>query len=504
MSNYSKDMFKQLTEIMERCDKLDNKIADIREEHKKEITKIKEEHKKEVKVLNERINILTKENKELREENKILKADNTRMKSILSNNSSNTSLPPSKDQKGKKKSANEYNGRKKSTRKKGGQPGHKGNTLTKEEVKSKIETGEFEHEIIHEGTPSEKYISKYVVDIKVTVIAKEHRFYPNKNGKIHIPSEYGSNVIYGPNLKAIAIDLNGEGIVSNERIKEFINTLTDGKLNVSSGSIYEFGKSFQKKISVLKEQIANEILNQNTIYTDATVVTVNGEQKHIRNHSVKNAVYYSYTGSKTIKNIKEKSLLDKYFGTLVHDHETALYHFGVQHGECNAHVQRYLRKTTENTKHKWSEKLSKLLSKLNDTRNKLMSEGSFFTTRAQKKSEAEYDLILSEGRKEYEKDKENPLLLNSDENALLKRMVKYKRNHLLFIYDKEVDFTNNRSERDLRKLKNKQKMSGGFRNEKGCELFCDILTVIETCKCNNKKILSTLISIFENKTPTLI
>ena len=174
MSNYSKDMFKQLIEIMERCDKLDNKIADIREEHKKEITKIKEEHKKEVKVLNERINILTKENKELREENKILKADNTRMKSILSNNSSNTSLPPSKDQKGKKKSVNEYNGRKKSTRKKGGQPGHKGNTLTKEEVKSKIETGEFEHEIIHEGNPSEKYISKYVVDIKVTVIAKEH------------------------------------------------------------------------------------------------------------------------------------------------------------------------------------------------------------------------------------------------------------------------------------------------------------------------------------------
>ena len=108
----------------------------------------------------------------------------------------------------------------------------------------------------------------------------------------------------------------------------------------------------------------------------------------------------------------------------MHVHETALYHFGVQHGECNAHVQRYLRKTTENTKHKWSENLSKLLSKLNDTRNKLMSEGSFFTTRAQKKSEAEYDLILSEGRKEYEKDKENPLLLNSDENALLKRMVK--------------------------------------------------------------------------------
>lgn len=88
------------------------------------------------------------------------------MKSILSNKSSNTSLPPSKDQKGKKKSANEYNGRKKSTRKKGGQPGHKGNTLTKEEVKSKIETGEFEHEIIHEG--AEDHIAPMYATIEIT------------------------------------------------------------------------------------------------------------------------------------------------------------------------------------------------------------------------------------------------------------------------------------------------------------------------------------------------
>jgi GTP-binding protein EngB required for normal cell division len=54
MSDYSKDMFKQLTEVMERCEKLDNKITDIMKEHKKEIM-----------VLNDKIDMLTKENKRL-------------------------------------------------------------------------------------------------------------------------------------------------------------------------------------------------------------------------------------------------------------------------------------------------------------------------------------------------------------------------------------------------------------------------------------------------------
>jgi regulator of replication initiation timing len=102
MLEYSnEDIFKKLTELKKRCDDMENKITGIETEHKNEISTIKENHKKEVKVLYERIDILTKLNKELKKENQILKADNTRMKSTLSNNSSNTSLQPSKDQKGK-------------------------------------------------------------------------------------------------------------------------------------------------------------------------------------------------------------------------------------------------------------------------------------------------------------------------------------------------------------------------------------------------------------------
>ena len=39
---------------------------------------------------------------------------------------------------------------------------------------------------------------------------------------------------------------------------------------------------------------------------------------------------------------------------------------------------------------------------------------------------------------------------------------KYMHNHLLFLHDFRVPFDDNMSERDLRKVKNRQKMAGGL------------------------------------------
>ena len=76
-------------------------------------------------------------------------------------------------------------------------------------------------------------------------------------------------------------------------------------------------------------------------------------------------------------------------------------------------------------------------------------------------------------------------------------------NHLLFIYDFNVAFDNNMSERDLRKVKNRQKMAGGFRKTSGQEMFCNILTIIETLKRRNMGILENIKMFFEG-TPVLL
>ena len=182
--NYEKSMYNQLMEIMTRLDSVEQDL------HTEKI-----EHKNDVDRLNARI-------VSLEHENQLLKDDNARLRSIINNDSSNTSLPPSTDQKGGKP-ANTYNSRQHTERKAGGQKGHKGTTLTKAEVEEKIRSGKCRHEIREIGDPSSrKYVTKYVVDLDAASLVTEIRIYADKNGKFNIPDEYQSDVVYGANVKS--------------------------------------------------------------------------------------------------------------------------------------------------------------------------------------------------------------------------------------------------------------------------------------------------------------
>ena len=241
-------------------------------------------------------------------------------------------------------------------------------------------------------------------------------------------------------------------------------------------------------------------MNAKTVYTDSTAVTINGKQAHIRNQSIDNAVLYSPMERKDIATLKVTGILPKYCGTLVHDHETALYHFGTRHGECIVHLMRYLKKNTEESKNAWSGELTSLFSTMNGERKKRMSSDSAFTEAEITNYEDEYDRILSEGRSANEKT--SGKYAKQEEKALLNRLEKYKENHLLFLYDLQVDFSNNMSERDLRKCKNRQKIAGGFRKKSGNEMYCNIMSVIETCKRKEMQIFESICKIF-NGTPAI-
>lgn len=263
-SNYENGMYQQLQEIMGRLETVERNSS------------------RKINALNNRIDTLEKENENLKEENQFLREDNARLKSIINNDSSNTSLPPSTDQKGGRP-ANTFNGREKTGRKAGGQKGHKGTTLTKAEIEEKIKSGNCRHEIREIGlSTSKNYATKYILDLDITPVITEVRIYADKNGKIHIPPEYRSDVIYGTNVKALAVSLYSEGVMSNDRIAAFLNAASDGELNLSEGSIYSFCKSFSQKAQASITHLEEELLNQPVVSTDATGITVNGKQNYIR------------------------------------------------------------------------------------------------------------------------------------------------------------------------------------------------------------------------------
>lgn len=127
-ANYENSIYKQLMDVMARLDAVEDDLN---------IEKV--EHREDDKNLNYTIDHLTRENN-------LLPDDNARLKSIINNDSANTSLPPSTDQKGNKPS-NTYNVRENTDRKRGGQKGHTGITLTKESIKERIKSGICRHEI---------------------------------------------------------------------------------------------------------------------------------------------------------------------------------------------------------------------------------------------------------------------------------------------------------------------------------------------------------------------
>ena len=79
---------------------------------------------------------------------------------------------------------------------------------------------------------------------------------------------------------------------------------------------------------------------------------------------------------------------------------------------------------------------------------------------------------------------------------LQKRLRDYKSDHLYFLSHPDVDYTNNISERGLRKFKRKQKQAVVLRSNSGGQRICDALTIIETARMQHKNVYDTIESAF--------
>lgn len=504
-SNYARMLFKQFEELSERFDCIEKENTELHSEVKRlnaDVASLQ----KTCSALQDRNDVLKKENQllqenvaDLRQENRLLRDDNERMKRIMNNDSSNSSQPPSSDGGSSSKPANTYNSRKKTGKKKGGQAGHKGTTLTRKDVEEKIRSGLFEKRAETIGDPGQKeYIIRYRIDLDIKAVATEIRIYPDENGKYHIPEELRSDVVYGPVVKAMAAQLYSEGVMANDRIGDFINSVSGNVLEISSGSIYNFCREFSRLCVPENEKIKDIILSSEVAGTDATVITTDKKNTYIRNVSTEDAVFYYSSDNKKLETLRTMDLLVKFAGIFVHDHETALYHFGLDHAECNVHLARYLLKNTEETGNSWSHHMACFLAGMNQARKKRKEAGfDHFDAKALEIYEARYDAILEEGLEQNGKTKGK--LAKKEEKKLLNRLKKYKRNHLLFLHNFKVFYSNNISESDLRKCKNREKMAGGFRKKEGREMFCRILSFIETVKRRKQNLFSSIISLFRRE-----
>lgn len=477
---YINDFYKQFEEMSKKLDKANATISQLSLNNSILVAEIKE--------LNKKLDESNKKNQEL-----ILEIE--RLKNNNKKDSSNSSKPSSTN--GFKKTIT--NNREKSNKSKGGQKGHKGKTLTQEDIEKMIEDGKIDEVIEVEENKNEfnknfNPIIRYEYDLKITKIVYKHIIYPDKPVNIN-----SSPVVYGNNIKAMATLMFIKG-ASMDAVQSFVCSITNNLISPTKSTICNWIFNFGSLLHNTEyEHIKNELLNSLVLNVDESPIKVNGEQYYIHNVSNGFHTLQYITKHRSMEDIDSFGFLKEFKGILVHDHYTMYYNYGTENAECNVHILRYLNGVADFTDHNWAKDLKDLLIKMKTRKEELMEKGvDSLDDIEYKEFEIQYLEIIENGYKEMKKDfKTNAY--KDEEKSLLNRLKKKMDNHLLFLKKFFVPFSNNRAEADLRPVKIRQKI-GKFRSVEGADNYAIIRSCVSTYSKNNIDLYSAILNSFNGNT----
>jgi transposase-like protein len=478
-------MNKRLDALYSDLSKANTRIKDLEEENK-ELKKIIVQKDKQINDLNHTVANLT---------------------ARIKKDSSNSSKPSSTD--GFKKQI--HNSREKSGKKPGGQNGHKGECLKlfgnpTEKIECKDKNCSCGGHIKYYPEPISV---KQKVDIDVSVNIKEYQRFEGiceKCQKTHVskfPDNIVNTVTYGDNLKTLVTMLINEGMVSINRVSDLIKSLTDDVIHLSEGTIVNFNYELAKKCEPIVDKIKDILIKSNVLHVDESGLRINGKLNWIHTACDEENTLYMTHEKRGKEAAEDMGILSYFVGTLIHDHLKSYYKYtAMEHGECNAHILRYLKGIIDIFKREEAESLIKLLIEANSAKKTTILNGrQSFSEEEIAEYEGKYLDLLNNWKGKYFADikSSKDAKYHNDERCLLERMIEYKDEHLRFIKDFSVPFDNNMAERSLRMIKAKCKISGGFRSDKGAEAFSKIRSVIGTIKKRGKNVFKSIKSVFQNQ-----
>ena len=445
---------------------------------------------------------------ELRARVVVLEAENAELKRRLGMNSTNSSRPPSSDSPFVKPAPKSLRGR--SGRRPGGQPGHPGSTL--------VLVADPDERRRHEpglcagcgqdlaGAAEVGMERRQVFDLPpVTVRVVEHQLITRRcscgaTSGGTAPEGVAAPVQYGPRITAIILYLYVGQFLSKKRTAAALAELFGTP--VSDATVAAMTARAADGLDGFCTEVAERIAGAEVAGFDETGLRVAGRLAWV--HCARTSKYTLITchPRRGRDGINAAGVLGRFRGVAVHDawapYDT---YADAAHQLCCAHALRELTAVADTTPSDadwcWATQAGDALVALQNLVAQAIAAGADTIDPAA--LDKQVQLYRSAAQIGLSATAARDTTVMRRHHALARRLLDRQDDYLRFTHDWRVPPDNNGSERDIRMIKLRQKVSGCLRTLTGARQFCAIRSYLSTAAKHGRTFFDTLVMLAEGR-----
>ena len=451
-----------------------------------------------------RVAQLAADNAQLAADNAALRQRLEELERRLGLDSSTSSKPPSSDGPRKPPARRRTSSlRRKSKRKSGGQPGHKGTTLRRTATPDHVEE-HWPQQCGDCGAPLSaadtvgQAVTRQVFDLPAPqpLEATEHRAHACRCGqcgrttRAAFPQGVNAPAQYGPRLAATAVYLQNFHLLPEDRLAELLRELFD--VTLCAATVAAMTRKAAERWRGFAERLGAWIGTVARVkHLDETGFRICGRTQWLHVLCTPLLTFYRTSARRGAVGAGLR-------GCLVHDHWASYFRLeGVLHGLCNAHHLRELQALVKIDKEAWAGRMQRLLRRAALAVRIAQEKGVPLPRSLLERIRRRYDRLLEEalayhrGLEPLPRGKRGRKKRRPGHNLAL-RLQHRKQSALRFLTDFEVPFSNNLAEQDVRMMKLRMKISGGFRSAQGARDFATLRSVLSTARKQGWNAIETL------------
>jgi transposase len=431
----------------------------------------------------------------------------------LAKSSRNSSKPPSSDGYGKVKRTTSL--RKSGDKPNGGQPGHDGQTLMASAHPDRTLTHEVPRcahcQVSLQGVEVVGYEERQVFDIPaIRIEVTAHRaevkicLQCGVQTKGTFPPSVTQAVQYGPAVHTWASYFTNQHHIPVERTTEIFADLVQHR--VSEATVLKASEHLDRCIEPSTEAVKGMLRDAEVLHVDESGLRVRGKLHWLHVACTESLTSYEVHAKRGQEAMDDADILSAFRGTAVHDHWKPYFKYDeCNHALCNAHHLRELRFIDQQYQQAWANDMAELLLEIKAAVEATPAPAMSLSPSAREAFAKRYDAVVQAGFEA------NPAPMPPTEGEvkkrgrptqpppvnLLLRLRNFKDQVLAFMSDFRIPFDNNQGERDIRMVKVKQKVSGGFRTLEGAKRFGRIRGYISTARKQAKNVFEAIRDAFD-------